>query len=207
MPNRKQQSQPCFFPAGSDFADRPSRVSRTLLPNQLLIYKERARSLFINFAEDFIRVILVLVAQSRQSRVTRAAVPAAVQSRTVCRQCLPPWTQWRAMVYQDVVATLPVPKLDDTITKYLRTLEPITAPADLDRARKLAMAFKDSHQARRLQQFLEQRAQNSHTSWLYNWWETAAYQDDRESLMINVRHFLRLQRPRAPCANSHRVHR
>ena len=100
--------------------------------------------------------------------------------------------------YQPKLPQLPVPPLADTITRYLRSLQPIqTDPAAYARSELAAKTFLDSPCAAMLQQALEARARKCveekrgfpNTHWLEEWWEYLAYLSSREPLAINLNCF------------------
>lgn len=80
---------------------------------------------------------------------------------------------------------LPVPSVAETVTTYLASVEPLLAPADLERTRALATQFLQDPTTARLQQHLTERA-GAHANWLRDWWLEGAYLSYRESVLVNV---------------------
>jgi len=100
--------------------------------------------------------------------------------------------------YQEQLPSLPVPALEDTIKRYIRSIKPIqTDPDAFARSEKAALDFLNSSCAEKLQRALEQRAEQCvaenrgfpHTHWLEEWWENLAYLSSRDPLAINLNCF------------------
>ncbi|XP_063720663.1 carnitine O-acetyltransferase-like isoform X2 [Symsagittifera roscoffensis] len=90
--------------------------------------------------------------------------------------------------YQDDMfsgRSLPVPPLDRTLPKYLRTLQPILDHKQMEKAKKIASETSTDTVVQKCQKYLEERAQKS-PNWLADWWLNAAYLSFRESVVINV---------------------
>jgi hypothetical protein len=99
---------------------------------------------------------------------------------------------------QKLLPQLPVPKLEDTIRRYLKSIKAVQLDADAyARSEATAMAFLASDCAAKLQHALEQRARDCvtnargypHTHWLEEWWENLAYLSGRDPLAINLNCF------------------
>jgi carnitine O-acetyltransferase len=87
---------------------------------------------------------------------------------------------------QDKLPRLPVPELQATVTKWLRTLEPLLSAEELQRCRRLAEEFLASPVSRQLQALLDERDRREPNSWLETWWNRLAYLEYREPSVINV---------------------
>jgi carnitine O-acetyltransferase len=87
---------------------------------------------------------------------------------------------------QAALPRLPVPELNATVSRYLRSLQPLLSPSDLARNESLARDFLASPVSQKLQQFLHERNAREPNSWLETWWNRLAYLEYRESSVINV---------------------
>lgn len=98
--------------------------------------------------------------------------------------------------YQSKIPKLPVPTLEQTLTKYLRTLEPHLTVEELAQTRRLGEDFiKPGGVGQVLQHRLLARAQSEPLSWLHNWWYHWAYVDYRDSVVVNVSFFYQFETP------------
>ncbi|GLD95982.1 hypothetical protein PINS_up004660 [Pythium insidiosum] len=80
---------------------------------------------------------------------------------------------------QDALPRLPVPELEETLSRYLESLRPFLSQAEVQHVTTLIDDFKrPGGDGEALQKTLLQRAQG-HTNWLAEWWEYAAYLSDR----------------------------
>jgi carnitine O-acetyltransferase len=73
---------------------------------------------------------------------------------------------------QHTLPKLPVPTLEETIAKYLKTIEPLTTPEELERSKDLAKDFlKPGGLGRTLQQRLLDVDRAAPDNWLDDtWW-------------------------------------
>ncbi|KAJ1725257.1 hypothetical protein LPJ53_000586 [Coemansia erecta] len=82
---------------------------------------------------------------------------------------------------------LPIPTLKETATRYLKSLEPLLAPADYARSEKAVAEFvSDSGLGPVLQQRLQQVDREAQYSWLEDIWLKKAYLEWRGPSYINV---------------------
>ncbi|WFD42599.1 carnitine O-acetyltransferase [Malassezia psittaci] len=89
---------------------------------------------------------------------------------------------------------LPVPRLEDTLQKYLRTTLPLQkdekSAAQTKQAVSDAISGKDSALVHKLQERLVKRATaEGLESWLYDWWLSGAYMRPRDPLVPFVSYF------------------
>lgn len=86
---------------------------------------------------------------------------------------------------------LPVPSLEETCAKYLKTLRPIVSEEAYETSVKAVKKFLEPNSfGRVLQERLLQRAEEKkQTSWLIDWWNDYAYLGYRDSVVINVNYF------------------
>ena len=93
--------------------------------------------------------------------------------------------------HQQNLPRLPVPSLEDTLTKFVPTALPL-AESESERQALLQAVEAFPTQAKNLQERLQQRAQDPEwkdSSWLQPWWNKLAYLQFRETVMINVSYF------------------
>lgn len=78
--------------------------------------------------------------------------------------------------------SLPVPKLGDTLKKYLLTVRPFLSDDEYARTTALVRDFEKG-QGQQLQVLLEKRAQE-HLNWLEDWWLNTAYLEYRDPVVV-----------------------
>ncbi|KAG0245852.1 acyltransferase ChoActase/COT/CPT [Mortierella sp. GBAus27b] len=88
---------------------------------------------------------------------------------------------------QHTLPKLPVPTLEETLAKYLRSIEPLTTPEELERNKALAKDFiKPGGLGQALQQRLLDVDRAAPNNWLDDtWWISKAYHEWREPLLVN----------------------
>ncbi|XP_046961406.1 carnitine O-acetyltransferase-like isoform X1 [Vanessa cardui] len=77
---------------------------------------------------------------------------------------------------------LPVPKLGDTLNKYLKTVQPFLNDAEFNTTCNLVKEF-ESGMGQKLQSLLEKRAEQ-HLNWLEDWWLNTAYLEYRDPVVV-----------------------
>ncbi|MGH0172829.1 UNVERIFIED_CONTAM: hypothetical protein FKN15_066782 [Acipenser sinensis] len=79
----------------------------------------------------------------------------------------------------------PVPPLSQTLSRYLRALEPLVTPPELEESREGVQELsKRGGLGERLQRSLEKRAQRTH-NWVSDWWQHTAYLESRLPLPVH----------------------
>ncbi|KAI9199855.1 acyltransferase ChoActase/COT/CPT [Polychytrium aggregatum] len=92
--------------------------------------------------------------------------------------------------FQQSLPTLPVPKLEETAAKYLRSVRPHLDDAAFAKTEAAVKEFlKPGSIGHVLQQRLLEKAQNSKTSWLYDWWNDLSYMAYRDPVVFFVSYF------------------
>ncbi|KAK9717854.1 Carnitine O-acetyltransferase mitochondrial [Basidiobolus ranarum] len=101
---------------------------------------------------------------------------------------------------QKVMPRLPVPDLEATLERYLRSVRPLLADNEYEHTEKMVREFgKPGGQGEILQKRLLARAAASTTSWLHEWWNEYAYFAYRDSLTFYVNYFFGFREdPRHP---------
>eukprot|EP00842_Homolaphlyctis_polyrhiza_P005351 jgi/Hompol1/5817/HPOL_002125-RA len=104
-------------------------------------------------------------------------------------------TKGGAVLYahQATLPRLPVPSLDETGTRYLRSVRPLVDDAAFARTSAAVADFvRPGGTGAVLQQRLLARAQapeHASRSWLIDWWNDYAYMSYRDPVVINVNYF------------------
>ncbi|CAN3376038.1 hypothetical protein DIURU_003187 [Diutina rugosa] len=89
--------------------------------------------------------------------------------------------------YQKDLPKLPVPPLNDTVTKYLKSVEPYLTPEQLAETTAKAQAFVKG-QGEQLQSRLQKFAADK-DNWLAEWWDDYAYLAYRDPVVPGVSYF------------------
>ncbi|KAJ3340491.1 Carnitine O-acetyltransferase mitochondrial [Gonapodya sp. JEL0774] len=90
---------------------------------------------------------------------------------------------------QSKLPRLPVPKLQDTAAKYLKSVRPLLNDKEFAQTTKAVQDFiKPGGIGQELQTRLEKRGKE-HPSWLADWWFSYAYMGYRDPIVINVSYF------------------
>jgi hypothetical protein len=116
----------------------------------------------------------------------------------------PPWEvrMWGSLVrilsgstnmtyaFQPCLPRLPVPSLQDTIHRYLESMEPLIPSPSFDRLQIKAKAFLTSPTSTTLQRYLLFRRFVTCTNYVTPWWEKYVYLSMRDSLAINSSYYV-----------------
>ena len=89
---------------------------------------------------------------------------------------------------QSTLSKLPIPSIDATLSKYIKSLEPLATPSQLQRTIKIANEFKNDPIAKTLQNRLVERSKDP-TGWLAEYWNNYAYLEWRDACAGNVNFF------------------
>ncbi|PKK47051.1 hypothetical protein CI102_7532 [Trichoderma harzianum] len=93
--------------------------------------------------------------------------------------------------FQDSLPRLPVPTLEETAKRYLKSLHPIISASELEKSTAAVSEFiKPGGVGSKLQQKLVAKAQDPKTkNWMYEWWNDAAYLSYRDPVVPYVSYF------------------
>ncbi|KAH7022468.1 acyltransferase ChoActase/COT/CPT [Ilyonectria destructans] len=93
--------------------------------------------------------------------------------------------------FQDSLPRLPVPSLDETAKRYLKTLHPLLSPAEYEASEKAVQEFiRPGGVGSKLQEKLTARREDANTkNWIYDWWNEAAYLAYRDPVVPYVSYF------------------
>lgn len=93
------------------------------------------------------------------------------------------WTNPRLYSFQGSLPRLPLPKVHDTMVRYLRSVRPLLDDANYNRMTKLAEEFEKGISVK-LQRYLVLKSWWS-SNYVSDWWEEYVYLRGRSPLMIN----------------------
>ncbi|MCJ1282167.1 Carnitine O-acetyltransferase mitochondrial [Xylographa opegraphella] len=93
--------------------------------------------------------------------------------------------------FEDSLPRLPVPTLEETAQRYLKSVHPLLNSSEFENTKKAVKDFtKPGSIAEQLQKRLQARqADPKHKNWLYEWWNEAAYLGYRDPVVPYVSYF------------------
>ena len=93
--------------------------------------------------------------------------------------------------FEDSLPRLPVPTLEETSKRYLKSLKPLLSKEEYSQSEKAVDDFlKPDSIARELQKRLQARRDDpKHKNWIYEWWNSAAYLSYRDPVIPYVSYF------------------
>ncbi|KAI1207954.1 acyltransferase ChoActase/COT/CPT [Annulohypoxylon truncatum] len=93
--------------------------------------------------------------------------------------------------FQDSLPRLPVPTLEETTSRYLKSLHPLLSPDELAASKKAVDEFiKPGGIGQKLQEKLIARRERPEIkNWIYEWWNDAAYLSYRDPVVPYVSYF------------------
>jgi carnitine O-acetyltransferase len=93
--------------------------------------------------------------------------------------------------FEDSLPKLPVPTLEETTTRYLKSVHPLLTSSEFQSTTKAVQEFtKPGGIGSRLQQrLLARREDPKHKNWIYEWWNDAAYLTYRDPVVPYVSYF------------------
>jgi len=93
--------------------------------------------------------------------------------------------------YQESLPKLPVPKLEETAARYVKSLKALLSPVELAASTKAVQEFiKPGGVGEQLQQRLVAKREDPNTkNWIYEWWNDAAYLSYRDPVVPYVSYF------------------
>lgn len=94
----------------------------------------------------------------------------------------------RLFSYQNSLPTLPIPSLEDTITRYLRTVRPLLDDEAYANIEKKAHIFKTTV-GKRFQKYLILKSFIS-ANYVTDWWEEYVYLRGRSPIMVNSNYYV-----------------
>ncbi|KJX99222.1 carnitine O-acetyltransferase like protein [Zymoseptoria brevis] len=93
--------------------------------------------------------------------------------------------------YEDSLPHLPIPTLDETAKRYIKSVHPLLTDAEFETTKKAVEAFvKPGAIGHQLQERLQKRASDPNVrNWLSEWWNDAAYLGYRDPVVPYVSYF------------------
>ncbi|KAI1404651.1 acyltransferase ChoActase/COT/CPT [Hypoxylon fuscum] len=93
--------------------------------------------------------------------------------------------------FQDSLPRLPVPTLEETAARYVKSLHPLLSPAEYAASKKAVDEFiKPGGVGQKLQEKLIARRENPKIkNWIYEWWNDSAYLAYRDPVVPYVSYF------------------
>lgn len=101
------------------------------------------------------------------------------------------WSKGAMLRFQESLPRLPVPTLEETAARYLKSLQPLLSPAELESSTKAVEEFiAPGGPGRKLQDKLVAKREDPNVrNWLYEWWNDAAYLSYRDPVVPYVSYF------------------
>ncbi|CEG38666.1 carnitine o-acetyltransferase [Plasmopara halstedii] len=90
----------------------------------------------------------------------------------------------RTMQFQEGLPPLPLPSLEQTLERYVKSCEPLLTASELDHTKAVCHDFLRGV-GPQLQAILQERA-DAERNWIEEWWETFAYMQPRYPSAINI---------------------
>lgn len=103
--------------------------------------------------------------------------------------------------FQKSLTRLPIPKLEDSVARYLAAVEPVVSPAQFQDTVRAAKAFESGVGPQLHQALVDRDNANKHTSYINQWW-LEMYLSDRQALPINYNPQIKLKADPTPAKNS-----
>mmetsp|Transcript_7017 Transcript_7017/g.11043 ORF Transcript_7017/g.11043 Transcript_7017/m.11043 type:complete len:627 (-) Transcript_7017:96-1976(-) len=92
--------------------------------------------------------------------------------------------------HQASLPALPVPELQQTLMKYLRSAKPLLTQAEFEETTKCVLQFALGSEGGRLQdELIKRAAEKKGSSWLIDWWNHIAYLSDRGPVVFFVSYY------------------
>lgn len=93
--------------------------------------------------------------------------------------------------FEESLPKLPVPSLEDTAVRYLKSVHPLLSTSELESTTKAVQEFiKPGGIGSKLQEKLIARREDpKHKNWIYEWWNDAAYLSYRDPVVPYVSYF------------------
>jgi carnitine O-acetyltransferase len=93
--------------------------------------------------------------------------------------------------FQESLPKLPVPTLQETSTRYLKSLHPLLTPSEFEASKKAVAEFiqPGGVGAKLQEKLIARREDPKHKNWMYEWWNDAAYLSYRDPVVPYVSYF------------------
>jgi len=129
--------------------------------------KHSARPLASLLSRTSIPSVTAIMASQKRKQGT-SSVPAGYKED---------WSKGAMLRFEDSLPRLPVPTLDETSKRYLKSVKPLLNNVEFDNTQKAVEDFvRSGGQGEELQKRLVARRDDpQHKNWIYEWWNSAAY--------------------------------
>ena len=107
---------------------------------------------------------------------------------------------------QNALPRLPIPTLEESAARYLKSVRPFLSPKDLNAYTTIVNDFVNG-QGQELQKRLNAYDSTQPHSWLENWWLALAYLSWRESVLVNSNWYIIVQKHPAHGQPNHQIKR
>ena len=91
--------------------------------------------------------------------------------------------------YQAALPHLPVPTLEDTVRKYLLSVEPLFTKKKFARVKKIALKFA-KEDGQELQRYLQLKSWFWSSNYVTDWWEKYVYLRSRKPIAVNSNYYI-----------------
>lgn len=93
--------------------------------------------------------------------------------------------------FEDSLPRLPVPTLEETSKRYLRSVHPLLNPSEFEKTKVAVQKFiQPGSIGQELQKRLQARCEDTkHKNWIYEWWNDTAYLSYRDPVVPYVSYF------------------
>jgi len=93
--------------------------------------------------------------------------------------------------FQESLPKLPVPTLQETSTRYLKSLHPLLTPSEFEASKRAVAEFiqPGGVGAKLQEKLIARREDPKHKNWMYEWWNDAAYLSYRDPVVPYVSYF------------------
>jgi len=126
------------------------------------IWKIIGAAVTISFGVNLILLVLMNKCLSHKKLIP---IPTPLQKRVFV---LNPKANYGTFSFEDSLPKLPVPSLEETLSKYLKSVQPFVTEEELTRTKIICEKFGASPRVQELQRLLEKRAEEKH-NWLADW--------------------------------------
>ncbi|GAA5978687.1 hypothetical protein JCM5350_002482 [Sporobolomyces pararoseus] len=114
-------------------------------------------------------------------------------------EALAPWATGKTFAGQDQLPKLPIPPLEETMSKYVKALEALQTPSEHSHTKRVVQDFL-KHEGPQLHQKLKDYAANR-ASYIEEWW-TESYLSHSESVVLSLNPFFILEDDPTPARGS-----
>lgn len=120
----------------------------------------------------------------RRINIMNAYKGYLLEPYTCCHQITSNYVSAKYSTNVQNLPRLPVPKLETTLNKYLKTVRPHLNDQEYEITKSLVKDFiSEGSTGQKLQSLLENRAEH-HSNWLEQWWLNTAYLEYRDPVVI-----------------------